>query len=517
MLGLQRPRLPPARLPVPWSAPPDWPDRFAGSWPAPRAAFAAPPVPRATAPAPASAGPAPAPVRRAGPPAPPPVSRRPRADRTRLERFGQRLHFLGHARVLGFRLRYRRLRRLPIPWSAPPGWPDRLCWLLACASSRFCCSASSARNCSCACVRWASSRSSSARRAASSAACFSAAPRRPDSLFSDSAQRLHFLGHVRVLGFDFRYRPCAAANSLVCAARLACSVCWLLACASNRFCCSASSARNCSCACVRWASSRSSSARRAASSAACFSAAPRRPDSLLQRFGQRLHFLGHARVLGLQLRYRRLRGGQFLGPRRQSWPDRFAGSWPAPRAAFAAPPAPRAIAPAPASAGPAPAPVRPAGPQAPPPVSRRPRADRTRSSAIRPASALPGHACVLGFDFGYRRLRGCQFLCPRRQAGLIGLLALGLRLQPRLLLRQFRPQFLLRLRELGQFPLQFGAPGRQFRRLFLGGRAPARLASCKRFGQRSAPAWPRSRAGLSSSVTAACAAANSFVRAARLA
>ena len=50
---------------------------------------------------------------------------------------------------------------------------------------------------------------------------------------------------------------------------------------------------------------------------------------------------------------------------------------------------------------------------------------------------LLGDARVLGQQLRHRRLRGFQFLGPRRQAGLIGLLALGLRVQPLLLLRQF--------------------------------------------------------------------------------
>ena len=83
---------------------------------------------------------------------------------------------------------------------------------------------------------------------------------------------------------------------------------------------------------------------------------------------------------------------------------------------------------------------------------------------------------MLGFDFRYRRLRRCQFFGPRRQTGMIGLLALGLRLDPLLLLRQFRAQLLLRLRALDQFPLQFGMSGRKLRRLFLGSRAPTGLA-----------------------------------------
>ena len=133
----------------------DWPDRFvASSWPERPTALPAPLVPRATCPAPAFAGRRYYPVRHAGLQFPPPVSRwPPRRPDSVFQRFGQ---------------------LSPLPWSR---WrvgvccsftagcaasnsfifairpACSVCWLLACVSSRFCCSASSARNCSCACVR----------------------------------------------------------------------------------------------------------------------------------------------------------------------------------------------------------------------------------------------------------------------------------------------------------------------------------------------------------------------------
>ena len=200
----------------------------------------------------------------------------------------------------------------------------------------------------------------------------------------------------------------------------------------------------------------------------------RAPTGLgLQRFAQRLHLPGHARVLGLQLRYRRLRGCQFLRPRRQAG---LIGLL-APGLRLESLLLLRQFRPQLLLR------LCPLG-QFPLQFGTPGRKLRRLFLGGRPPTGLGlaairlsvctclGHAGVLGFNFRHRRLRGFQFLGPRRQTGLIGLLALGLRLKPLLLLRQFRPQLLLRLRPLGQLPLQFGAPGRKLRRL-LSRRPPA--------------------------------------------